>query len=53
MRGQNIFGPLIAVAVGVASGYYIFEPIIRQGISEAELDRMRKNGKELKDSTHK
>ena len=53
MRGQNILGPLIAVAVGAASGYYIFEPIVRQGVSEAELDKMRQNSEDIKKDTHK
>ena len=48
MRSQNLFGPLIAALVGAASGYYIFEPIVRQSIEQAKVDKMRRDGENLK-----
>lgn len=48
MRSQNLFGPLVAALVGAASGYYIFEPIVRQSAEQARVDKARRNGEDLK-----
>lgn len=40
---QRLVAPLVAAAVGVVSGVYIFKPLVEQGTNEAKADALAQN----------